>query len=32
MDNIFDELLTKFADIINLLIEFADDEYPCWLG
>jgi hypothetical protein len=31
-DNKFAELLTKFADIMNLLIEFADDEYPCGLG
>ena len=30
--NKFVELLTKFAYIINLLIEFADGERTCWLG
>jgi hypothetical protein len=31
-DDKFAELLTKFSDIMNFLIEFADNEYPCRLG
>ena len=31
-DDKFAEFLTKFADIMNLLIKFADDGYPCRLG
>ena len=31
-DNKFAELLTKSADVVNLVIEFADDEKPCRLG
>ena len=31
-ENKFAEFLTKFADIMNLLIKFADNGYPCRLG
>jgi hypothetical protein len=31
-DDKFSELLTKFADIMNLFVEFAHNGYACWLG
>ena len=31
-DDRFAELLTNFADIMNFLLEFATNEYPCRLG